>query len=90
MLHWQIEKIFLELKYSWKISRNSSDEKTNLVVEVADGDFKGRGEAAPNIRYNESPDELIKQFEKFERVYELLKNEMKSDEPSLIKAGMNV
>ncbi len=65
MLHWQIEKILLELKYTWKISRNASDEKINLVVEVTDGDFGGLGEAAPNVRYNESPDELIKQFEKF-------------------------
>ncbi len=65
MLHWQIEKVLLELKYTWKISRNASDEKINLVVEVADGDFKGLGEAAPNIRYNETPEELIKQFEEF-------------------------
>jgi L-alanine-DL-glutamate epimerase-like enolase superfamily enzyme len=65
MLHWQIEKIILALKYAWKISRNSSDEKTNLVVEVSDGDSKGSGEAAPNIRYHESPDKLSAQFESF-------------------------
>src|SRR5204863_5207714 len=65
MLHWQIEKIILALKYSWKISRNSSDEKTNLVVEVSDGHFKGSGEAAPNIRYHESPEKLSEQFKSF-------------------------
>jgi len=65
MLHWQIEKIILELKYTWKISRNSSDQKTNVVVTVDDGHFNGRGEAAPNIRYNESPEALLAQFESF-------------------------
>jgi L-alanine-DL-glutamate epimerase-like enolase superfamily enzyme len=65
MLNWQIKKIVLELKYTWKISRNSSDEKTNLIVEVSDGDFIGAGEAAPNIRYKELPENLVTQFELF-------------------------
>jgi L-alanine-DL-glutamate epimerase-like enolase superfamily enzyme len=65
MLHWQIKKILLRLKYSWTISRNSSDEKTNLIVEVNDGEFNGIGEAAPNVRYHESPEELLKQFDDF-------------------------
>jgi L-alanine-DL-glutamate epimerase-like enolase superfamily enzyme len=65
MLLWEIEKIILELKYTWKISRNASDTKINLLVRVSDGNKKGAGEAAPNIRYEETPDELIKQFEFF-------------------------
>jgi L-Ala-D/L-Glu epimerase len=62
MLQWSIEPIILELKYTWKISRNASDEKTNLIVTVSDGKHSGRGEAAPNIRYNESAEEGLKQF----------------------------
>ncbi len=65
MLFWSVEKIILELKYTWKISRNASDEKVNLIVKVGDDQFNGLGEAAPNVRYNESPDELIKQFDSF-------------------------
>lgn len=65
MLHWSIEKIILELKYTWKISRNSSDEKTNLIVCVADDLCCGNGEAAPNVRYNETPEKLIEEFEIF-------------------------
>lgn len=65
MLRWSIEKIILELKYTWKISRNASDEKVNLIVKVTDEQFSGSGEAAPNIRYNESADELIRQFDSF-------------------------
>ena len=64
MLDWQIEALALELKYTWKISRNASAGKINLFVRVADGTYTGIGEAAPNIRYNETPQELILQFGK--------------------------
>jgi L-Ala-D/L-Glu epimerase len=62
MLQWSIEKKVLELKYAWAISRNTSDTKTNLFVKVSDGVHTGLGEAAPNVRYNETPDELQSQF----------------------------
>jgi len=66
MLHWSIEKKILELKYTWKISRNASDTKTNLFVTVKeDSKSQGIGEAAPNVRYNETPEELEKQFDLF-------------------------
>jgi len=68
MLHWKIEPITLDLKYTWKISRNSSDRKTNLIVTVSDGMFSGKGEAAPNIRYNESAEEGIRLFPHFTEV----------------------
>lgn len=65
MLHWSIEKKILELKYTWKISRNASDSKTNLVVAVGEGIHSGHGEAAPNIRYNETPEQLENEFRTF-------------------------
>jgi hypothetical protein len=65
MLHWKIEPVTLDLKYTWKISRNSSDTKTNLIVTVTDGIHTGKGEAAPNVRYNESSEDGIKLFSKF-------------------------
>ena len=65
MLSWTIEPVTLDLKYTWKISRNSSDQKTNLIITVSDGTFSGKGEAAPNIRYNESADEGIRLFSLF-------------------------
>jgi L-alanine-DL-glutamate epimerase-like enolase superfamily enzyme len=64
-LHWNIRQVILDLKYTWKISRNASDQKTNLIVTVDDGKHSGAGEAAPNIRYNESADEGILQFDAF-------------------------
>lgn len=65
MLHWSIEKKLLQLKYTWKISRNASDTKTNLLLTVSDGTFESRGEAAPNIRYGESPEQTEKEFQLF-------------------------
>src|SRR5437667_5046328 len=65
MLAWSIEKKTLELKYTWKISRNTSDSKTNLFITVSDGVHKGMGEVAPNVRYGESPEEAEQQFNRF-------------------------
>jgi L-alanine-DL-glutamate epimerase-like enolase superfamily enzyme len=65
MQSWSIQKITLDLKYTWKISRNSSDQKENLIVHLKEGPFEGKGEAAPNIRYQEDPELLLNQFEVF-------------------------
>ncbi|RNI25868.1 enolase C-terminal domain-like protein [Rufibacter latericius] len=63
MLLWNLEARDLTLRYTWKISRNASDVKTNLFVTVGDDRFQGRGEAAPNTRYGETPDLLQQQFQ---------------------------
>ncbi|MEO8085586.1 MAG: enolase C-terminal domain-like protein [Bacteroidota bacterium] len=65
MIHWSIEKKILELKYTWKISRNASDSKTNLFVKVGDSMFGAEGEVAPNIRYHETPEQVEKEFQQF-------------------------
>jgi len=62
MLRWHIESKELHLRYTWKISRNSSDVKTNLFIRVADQQYVGIGEAAPNIRYGETAIALANQF----------------------------
>lgn len=67
MIHWTIEKKLLELKYTWKISRNASDTKTNMFVSVSDGTCERSGEAAPNIRYGESPELAESEFRLFLR-----------------------
>ncbi|MDB5235785.1 MAG: hypothetical protein JWR44_2778, partial [Hymenobacter sp.] len=63
MPHWSIQPLDLALRYVWKISRNASVTKTNLVVRVAGHGHTGTGEAAPNVRYNETPQLLQQQFE---------------------------
>lgn len=65
MIRWTIEPLTLDLKYTWKISRNATDQKTNLIVRISDGEVTGAGEAAPNIRYQETPELLLRQFESF-------------------------
>ncbi|WP_162427451.1 dipeptide epimerase [Pontibacter pudoricolor] len=63
MLTWRIEALHLKLKYTWRIARNASDEKLNFLVQVSDGRYSGFGEAAPNIRYGETPDLLLQQYQ---------------------------
>jgi L-alanine-DL-glutamate epimerase-like enolase superfamily enzyme len=67
MLDWSIRPLELPLRFTWKISRNASDAKTNLLVRVADAGAAGWGEAAPNVRYGESPELLLTQFEQLLR-----------------------
>ena len=59
---WSIEPLLLPLRYVWKISRNASTTKTNLLVRVASAGHHGAGEAAPNVRYGETPELLLAQF----------------------------
>jgi L-alanine-DL-glutamate epimerase-like enolase superfamily enzyme len=59
---WTITAHELPLRYTWKISRNASTTKTNLVVQATQAGHRGQGEAAPNVRYGESPELLHQQF----------------------------
>jgi hypothetical protein len=58
MPNWTLTPYLLPLRYVWKISRNASATKTNLVLRVAGHGQHGTGEAAPNVRYGESPELL--------------------------------
>ncbi|MFA9214820.1 MAG: dipeptide epimerase [Candidatus Methylacidiphilales bacterium] len=87
MLNWKIEQLQLNLKYTWKISRNSSDFKINSIITCSDGVNAGKGEAAPNIRYQETPELMLQVFEKF---LALGANEIKTaDELSRILKQIN-
>lgn len=60
---WTITPHVLPLRYTWKISRNASTFKTNLLLQIAGAGHQGTGEAAPNVRYGESPELLQAQFD---------------------------
>ncbi|MBD2722473.1 enolase C-terminal domain-like protein [Hymenobacter armeniacus] len=60
---WTLTAHELPLRFVWKISRNASAAKTNLLVRVAGQGHHGTGEAAPNVRYGETPELLARQFE---------------------------
>ena len=60
---WTLTSHELQLRYVWKISRNASTTTTNLLLRVAGAGHSGTGEAAPNVRYEETPELLEQQFE---------------------------
>src|SRR6478609_2424919 len=67
-LKWSIEQKKLKLAYTWKISRNSSDEKTNYIIHVGDEIYNAMGEVAPNVRYGETSDTIEAAFQNFKNV----------------------
>jgi len=62
MVSISIEELKLDLKFSWKISRGSTDFKNNFLIKITDGLNSGLGEVAPNIRYGETQGLIKKQF----------------------------
>lgn len=65
MMHWSIEDISLPLKFEWKIARGESSHKTNLLIRLKIDDLEGLGEVAFNIRYGESRENVMEDFERF-------------------------
>lgn len=63
MVYYKLEEQLLELKYTWKIARNSSDTKINFFIRITDNFHEGIGEVAPNVRYGESSALIKQQFE---------------------------
>jgi L-Ala-D/L-Glu epimerase len=62
MLEYKIKD--LKLTYTWTISRESSDVKHNVFVKITRDGVTGIGEAAPNIRYNETAESTIEVIKK--------------------------
>lgn len=58
-----LDKLHLDLKVNWKLSRNQTTFKENFIVnlETSSGGF--RSEIAPNIRYGETVDSIQTQFQ---------------------------
>jgi L-alanine-DL-glutamate epimerase-like enolase superfamily enzyme len=57
MLEYKVKQ--LNLTHTWTISRNSADVKHNVFVKYTHNGIFGIGEAAPNIRYNETAESTI-------------------------------
>lgn len=65
MFNWSIKEIELPLKFTWNISRNSSDIKRNFIIKLKNGSIEAMGEVAFNVRYGESRELIIEKFEEF-------------------------
>lgn len=59
----------LNLVHTWTIARNSSNEKNNVFVKYEKDGVVGIGEAAPNVRYNETPESTIATIEKAQPLF---------------------
>jgi L-alanine-DL-glutamate epimerase-like enolase superfamily enzyme len=57
-----LEKLHLDLKVNWKLSRNQTTFKENFIVHLHSEFGSFRSEVAPNIRYGETPEKLERQF----------------------------
>lgn len=59
----------LDLRHTWTIARNSSDFKQNVFVKLEKDGIVGLGEAAPNIRYDETPESTVQVIEKASELF---------------------
>ncbi len=66
-----LEKIHLDLKVNWKLSRNQTTFKENFIVhfETLVGSF--RSEIAPNIRYGETQEKIEAEFSQWKSSVDL-------------------
>ena len=60
-----LEKIHLDLKVVWKLSRNQTTFKENFIVHLETKEGIFLSEIAPNIRYGETPEKIQLQFEQW-------------------------
>ena len=68
-LQWNLKIMELKLNRPWSIARGSAKHKTNFIIEVRSGNQVGFGEVAPNLRYGETPEKIVEQFEYFLKVF---------------------
>ena len=58
------ETVRLDLIHPFRIAREVSDHKQNVLVRISDGEFTGTGEAAPSRYYGEDAGSVIRALEK--------------------------
>ena len=63
---WSFSKKSLPLKVNWKLSRNQTTVKENIIVSLETSSGTSVSEVAPNIRYNETIDNIFEQIKLFQ------------------------
>jgi len=68
MSHFELsfKQIDLPLRHTFTISRGSRNFAKNVIIKLKAEDIEGWGEAAPNHRYNETPESVINFLQKLE------------------------
>lgn len=64
-MNFSLDKIKLDLKVNWKLSRNETLFKENYIFKIHHPTGEYIGEVAPNIRYGETSDKIESDFQKF-------------------------
>ena len=59
-IHLDRKRVELALRHTWTIARTSSAVRHNVLTRVVHGGIEGYGEAAPNVRYGEDADSVLK------------------------------
>ena len=70
----KLEKKIWPLNQSFNISRGSKNEAVTIELLLTHDGYVGRGECVPYSRYNETPDTVIKEFDKIK--FQLESNEI--------------
>ncbi len=65
---WSFEKKVLNLKVNWKLSRNQTTVKENILVNYKTDLGVFSSEIAPNIRYGETLENIFVQIEEFKKL----------------------
>lgn len=69
-MKFELEKIKLDLKVNWKLSRNETLFKENFIFKILNENQTYCGEIAPNIRYHETIEKIEQDFDHFLKDYE--------------------
>ena len=69
-MKFELEKIQLDLKVNWKLSRNETLQKQNYIFKIIDHDKEFLGEIAPNIRYGETAEKIENDFLTFQKFFQ--------------------
>ncbi len=64
----EISSIKLDLSVPWKLSRNESLFKNNFIITLKDAGLVASSEVAPNIRYGETPEIILEEFQAFQHL----------------------
>lgn len=65
---WSFEKKVLNLKVNWKLSRNQTTVKENILVSLRTDHGTSHSEVAPNIRYGETLENILAEIEEFKKL----------------------
>lgn len=59
----EIKDLELNLNVNWKISRGATAKKDNFLIVVSDRRSRGHSEVAFNVRYGESKEKILSEFQ---------------------------